>query len=329
LTENNILILSAKDVAACLDMPSAIEAMKGAFTQLSSHEAKVPLRTQLPIEKANGTALFMPVYMPGNRLIGLKTVTVFGNNPRKNLPLIHALVQILDADTGRPLALMDGEVLTAIRTGAASGLATSLLAREDAHTVTIIGAGVQGRTQLEAVCAVRSIKTVHVISRSRESAEKFAKEMSEKLGIEILVSDLETALPASQVICTATTSSTPVFQDDMIVPGTHINGVGSYRPDMCEVPADTVKRSRVFVDHKEGCWAEAGDLIQPNAAGVISKSHIVAELGEIVPGKKTGRQAPKEITFFKSVGNAVQDVAVGGLILKKAGILGLGTNVPI
>lgn len=329
MNSNEILILSAKEVATCLDMASAIEAMKGAFTQLSSHEAQVPLRTQMPIREAHGTALFMPVYLPRNQQIGLKTVTVFGDNPRNNLPLIHAMVQILDATTGKPLAIMDGEILTAIRTGAASGLATDLLAHDDAHTVTIIGAGIQGRTQLEAVCAVRPIKTAHVISRSRESAQAFARQMSEELSIEVMVTDPETALAASRVICTATTSLTPVFDDLMIKPGTHINGVGSYRPDMCEVPPETVKRARVFVDQIAGCCAEAGDLIQPISAGIITQEHIIAELGEVVPGKKPGRLTPHDITFFKSVGNAVQDLAVGTLILEKAKAMGLGTTVAL
>jgi len=326
---NKILILSAKEVATCLDMASAIEAMKGAFTQLSSHEAQVPLRTQMPIPEARGTALFMPVYLPKNHHIGLKTVTVFENNPQKNLPLIHAMMQILDAETGKPLAIMDGEILTAIRTGAASGLATDFLALEDAHTVTIIGAGIQARTQLEAVCAVRPIKTAHVISRSTQNAQIFAKEMAKKLSIEVSVTDPATALAASQVICTATTSLTPVFEDAMITAGTHINGVGSYRSDMCEVPSETVKRARVFVDQKAGCCAEAGDLIQPITAGIITKDHIIAELGELLPGKKPGRLTPTDITFFKSVGNAVQDLAVATLILEKAKTMGLGTTVAL
>ncbi len=326
---NEILILSATDVATCLDMASAIEAMKGAFTQLSSHEAQVPLRTQMPISQAHGTALFMPVYLPRNQQIGLKTVTVFEDNPQNNLPLIHAMVQILDATTGKPLAIMDGEYLTAMRTGAASGLATDLLAHEDAHTVTIIGAGIQGRTQLEAVCAVRPIKTAHIISRSSENAQAFARQMSERLSIEVLVSKPEMAMAVSQVVCTATTSLTPVFEDPMIKPGTHINGVGSYRPDMCEVPPETVKRARIFVDQKTGCCAEAGDLIQPISAGIITQDHIIAELGEVVAGKKQGRLNTSDITFFKSVGNAVQDLAVGTLILKKAKNMGLGKTVPL
>ncbi len=310
-------------------MVSAIEAMKSAFSQLSSHEAKVPLRTQMPIPEARGTALFMPVYLPGNQQIGLKTVTVFEDNPRHNLPLIHAMVQILDGTTGKPLAIMDGELLTAMRTGAASGLATDLLAHEDAHTVSIIGAGIQGRTQLEAVCAVRPIKKAHIISRSRTGAQAFAKQMAEKLSIEVSVTDPATALPASQVICTATTSLTPVFEDAMISSGTHINGVGSYRPDMCEVPPGTVKRARVFVDQKAGCCAEAGDLIQPITVGIITEAHIVAELGQLVLGNKPGRLSQNDITFFKSVGNAVQDLAAATLILEKAKTLGLGVTVPL
>lgn len=329
MTVKQIRILSAADVDQCLEMSDAIQAMEAAFAQLSAGEAQVPLRTQLPVAAVEGTALFMPVYLPGNQRIALKTVTVFPRNPDRNLPLIHAMVQVLDGVTGAPLALMDGEVLTALRTGAAGGLATRLLAREDADTAAVIGAGVQGRTQLSAVCAVRPIRKAWVLDRSQDAAQSFAFEMSDRLGIPVEAANSPDVLSQARVICTATTSLEPVFQDHRISDGVHINAVGAYRPDMCEIPSETVQRARVIVDQVEGCRAEAGDLIQPIEAGIISSDHIKGELGEVVSGSLPGRQNPDQITLFKSVGNAVQDLAAASLVLDRAEARGLGTRVGI
>lgn len=316
--------LSAADVAQCMDIAAAIRAMGDAFAQLSAGRAVSPLRVNLPVREAGGTALFMPSYLPDTGRVGLKIVTVFPGNRQKGLPPIDALVTVLSGATGRPLAVMDGEHLTALRTGAASGLATDLLARKDASTVMVFGAGVQARTQLEAVCAVRPIRQAWVYDPEIQRAEAFALVMTKKLGLAVTAAQSPSVVAQAHVVCTATPATAPVFDDADIAPGTHINGIGSYTPQMVEVPAQTVRRAWVVVDQREACLAEAGDLRQPLDAGLIGPEHIRAEIGEIAAGLKPGRPDDAAVTFFKSVGNAVQDLAVASLVLDEAEKRGLG-----
>jgi alanine dehydrogenase len=329
MTSKTLRFFSAEDVGKALKMDQAIEAMKEAFIQLSAGAATVPPRVPIDIARQNATALFMPVYLPGIEKIGLKVVTVFGNNPPRGLPLIYALVAVFDGNTGSPLAVMDGEYLTALRTGAASGLATDLLARQEAHTVAIFGAGRQGRTQLEGVATVRAIRQVYVIDPDSARAAAFATEMSDRLGLRIDAADSTEVLGEVDVICTATTSAKPVFADDKLKAGVHINGVGSFKPSLCELPPETVVRAKVVVDSLASCLSEAGDLIMPIERGLITRDHIYAEIGEIAAGKKVGRSSEEEITIFKSVGNAVQDLAAAARVLEAAQRLNLGIEVKL
>ena len=325
-----IRILSREDVQQALPMEQAIEAIKAAFAQLSTGQADVPLRAALEVPRHNGVTLFMPGYLAEDDQMAVKIVSVFNDNPTKGLPLIHALVVVVDATTGRPAAVMDGTVLTALRTGAASGAATDLLARRDVHTAAVFGAGAQGRTQLEAVCAVRPIREARVYDVALERAAAYADEMSQRLSLPVEVAETPAqAVRQADVICTATTSSSPVFEDGDVRPGTHINAVGAYTPHMQEVPAETVLRARVVIDYREASLAEAGDLLIPLGQGLMTEDHIYAELGEIVAGRKTGRASSQEITLFKSVGVAVQDVAAAGAVLEAARRLGLGTELAL
>jgi ornithine cyclodeaminase/alanine dehydrogenase-like protein (mu-crystallin family) len=284
---------------------------------------------KMEMPETGGEALFMPVHLPDDRRLGLKVVTLFPGNPKKGLPVIHALVLVLNGETGAPLAVMDGEVLTALRTGAASGLATDLLAPESARCAAVVGAGVQGRTQLEGVCAVRPVERALVLDQDPARAEAFAARMEQALGLPVRPVQESAALHEADVICTATPSASPVFEDRDIRPGCHINAVGSYRPDMCEIPADTVARARVVVDSLESCLKEAGDLIQPMKTGRIEQAHMGTELGEIAAGLRTGRTAPEEVTLFKSVGNAVQDLAAAKRILDRLEGMDAGTVVSL
>ncbi|NIO72371.1 MAG: hypothetical protein GTN71_25945 [Anaerolineae bacterium] len=326
-------VLSQNDVRQAVSMAQAIEIVKGAFTQLSAGQAVVPIRTQLEVARHEGITLFMPAYLQESDDLGVKIVSVFPHNLEMGLPTIHALVAVVDAETGCPAAVMDGTYLTALRTGAASGAATDLLARTDTRVATVFGAGAQGRTQLEAVCQVRDIEKAWVYDINREAAEEYAKEMRERGGcipgdITVASSSAE-AVREADVICTATTSSTPVFADADLKAGVHINAIGAFTPEMQEVPEETIKRARLVVDSREACWAEAGDLIIPRHKGLISESDIYAELGEIAAGMKRGRENDEEITFFKSVGNAVQDVSVARKVLEEASRLGLGLEVEL
>ncbi|MFQ5434891.1 MAG: ornithine cyclodeaminase family protein [Anaerolineae bacterium] len=327
-----MLILNAADVRRALPMKAAIAAMKRAYAAFSAGRVEAPLRTHLPVASQEAAALFMPAFVQDEDgdALAVKVVSLFPGNPAQGLPLIHAAVLVLDAANGRPQALLEGGTLTAIRTGAASGAATDLLARSDSRVAAIFGAGVQSRTQLEAICAVRPIETVFVFDPSQEKAAVFADEMAGvgDIPMDVRVADSPgTAVRHADIICCATTATAPVFDDADLKPGVHINGVGSYTPAMQEIPAETVARARVVVDSRAACLAEAGDLIQPIQAGLFTAGHIWAELGEIVVGKRDGRAAPNQITCFKSVGIAVQDAVAAQTALKTAHDLGLGQTV--
>lgn len=328
-----IKILSRSDVSQAVTMAQAIRAVKKAFIQLSSGKAEVPLRTHIPVKKAKGGTLIMPAYLTDNSILGAKIVSIFPGNKRKKLPTIHALVVVLDAMTGRPKAFMDGTYLTSLRTGAASGVATSLLARKNARVATIFGAGIQGRTQLEAVCTVRPIEKVWVYDVITKAARDYVREMKTRgspVPVNIFVArSAREAVREADIICTATTSFRPVFSDSDLKPGAHINGVGSYTPEMQEIPARTVVRSKVVVDSLQASLAEAGDLLISIEGGLISDKHIHGEIGEVAAGKIPGRESEGETTFFKSVGLAVQDMAVAELALRRAEALGLGFEVEI
>ncbi len=323
-------ILSANDVRKALPMADAIEGMKSAYAQLSGHQATVPLRTHMAFEEHQGTTLVMPAYLKENSALAVKVASIYPENISRNEPVVYAIVLLLDGKTGRPQAIMEGSSLTAIRTGAASGAATDLLARKEARVVAILGSGVQARTQLEAVCAVREIREVRVYSTTPENTKAFAREMQQQGPIPDNVTAMtsaESAVRGADIICAATTSSKPVFEYSWLAPGVHINGIGSFLPSMQEIDEETVKRAMVVVDSREAVLVEAGDLLIPLQAGTINESHIHAELGEIVSGLKPGRTDPRQITFFKSVGVAVQDVVAGQLALQNAKPQNLGTVV--
>ncbi|MCJ7578916.1 MAG: hypothetical protein MUP98_00095 [Candidatus Aminicenantes bacterium] len=328
-----IKILSQENVKQAITISEAISAVRDAFIQLSAQEAIVPMRSQIQIAKKNGISLFMPAYLENSHSLGAKIVSVFPANPSKNLPTISAVVIVLDADTGRPQAILDGTFLTALRTGAASGVATDLLARQDASTAAVFGAGTQGRTQIEAVCTVRTIEKIWIYDPDLSAAEKCVQELKEKgapFPQDISpASSPEQAASQADIICTATTSCLPVFDNEFIKQGVHINGVGSYTPEMQEIPSETVVRAKVFVDSVSAIWEEAGDLIIPLQKGLIQKSHIRGELGEVASGTISGRESAEDITFFKSVGVAVQDVAVAQIILQAAEKFGLGLDVDL
>jgi ornithine cyclodeaminase/alanine dehydrogenase-like protein (mu-crystallin family) len=310
-------ILSADEVRSALPMRDAIDAMREGFIALSSGKATVPVRAAMSIP--SGVMLYMPAYINGEPISTVKVVSVIPGNAERGLPVVNASVMVMDAETGLPVALLDGTSLTAIRTGAGSGLATDLLARENARILGVIGAGAQARTQIEAVCTVRDIKEIRVYSP--HSAAQLADELRGQYEVDIIFSSsAHDAAYGADVIVAATNSKTPVITAADIAPGTHINGVGSFTPDMQEIPADIVTMARIVVDHRESVWEEAGDLIIPRDQGLITEDNIYAELGEIAAGKLAGRQSDDEITFFKSVGNAVQDAAAAARVLKAAAV---------
>ncbi|RMF90922.1 MAG: hypothetical protein D6741_16485 [Planctomycetota bacterium] len=325
----NVRVLSASDVAKALPMREAIEAMREAFASLAAGEAIVPERARIDVAEPPGTALFMPAYSAKAGAVTVKTVSLFPQNRERGLPLISGLVCVFDGETGSPRALLEAASLTAIRTGAVSGLATDLLASPDAETAAVFGAGTQGRTQLQAVCAVRPIRRAWVYDVSPAAAERFAREMAESLSIDVQVADCPTcALKESRIVCTATVSDRPVFADDAVLPGVHINAVGSYKRTVQEIPDETVARSWVVVDHRPAAMAEAGDILGPLDRKRITPDHIRAELGELVRGSVSppGNGA---VTLFKSVGVAVQDLFAAVVALRNAERMNLGTTISL
>jgi alanine dehydrogenase len=327
-----MLILNMEDVRRALPMDQAIGAMKAAYASLSNGTAVVPLRTRINIPKSDALSLFMPAFVSSQDgdALAIKVVSLFPTNPSRGLAYIQAAVLVFDSETGQAIALLEGGTLTAIRTGAASGAAVDLLAREDSKIVAVFGAGAQGRTQLEAACTARKIETAYIFDSSSDKAKFFAEEMKGRISIPKdiqIASSAKEAIEQADIICTATTSQKPVFNDNDVKPGTHISAVGSYTPDMQEVPAETLQRAKIFVDSRSASLAEAGDLIQPMGAGVFDESHICGELGEVISGKIPGRQTAEEITYFKSVGIAVQDAMAAQVALKNAREMKIGTEV--
>lgn len=324
------LVLNRAEVESLLSMEQAIEAVEEAFREHHAGRVDMPVRVGVKVPEQDAVVLYMPAYIGGMKALGAKIVSVYPHNPaRYKKPLIMATVLLNDAETGEILSIMDGTYLTAMRTGAVSGVASKYMARREASTVGIFGAGAQGRTQLLALCAVRKIRRAIVYDISPEASHAFAKEMEARLGIEVIpASEPRQAAENVDIISCATTSPTPVFEDEWLAEGTHINGVGSYTPEMQEIPPATVSRARVVVDVREAALKEAGDLIIPLDGGLITADHIYAELGEIVSGKP-GRLNPKEITFFKSVGQAIQDVSTALKVYCLAKERGVGRDVAL
>lgn len=322
--------INAQEIEALLTMDEAITAVEEGFRQLALGDVAMPQRVGIAVAEKGGWGAAMPAYVGGGiDGLGLKLVTIYPNNPaRHGLPAILATLLLLDPHSGQLLAVMDAAALTAVRTGAASGVATRYLARQDAQTALIFGPGVQGRDQLAAVCAVRPIQQAWVVGRRPESAAAFAREMSQRLGLAVeATQDVQAAVQAADVIVAATSANDPLFDGRWLRPGVHINGVGSHTPTAREVDTVTVQRAKVVTDQTSACLAEAGDLIIPIQAGAFTEAQIHAQLGEIVAGLRPGRTDDGQITFFKSVGLAIQDVAVAAAIYRKAVATGKGQGL--
>ena len=323
-----LLALSADDLRRALPMPDAIETMKDAFAALSSGEADVPLRTVLDVPSHGAVSLAMPAHLPG-RGLGTKLVSVFPPNREQGKAVVNGLVIALDPTTGEPLALTDGTFLTAWRTGAASGAATDMLAKPDARVAALIGCGAQAQTQALAIDAVRDLDVLRVYARTARNVEAFIETMAPQLRARLEASpDPEHAVQGADIVCTATTSSNPVFNGHHLAPGCHVNGVGSYHAQMQEVDAVTVQRSRVFVDQRLAAEAEAGDLLIAEQEGVTQRDQWT-ELGDVVRGEASGRQDAEEVTFFKSVGNAVQDIAALARAVERCRVEGWGRELEL
>jgi len=324
-----ILILDNQQIRDLLPMADCIELMADALSSLARGEVHQPLRTIIRPTGARGLLGLMAAYRSGEQgSFGLKAICVFPENPAQGKDAHQGAVMLFSRETGELLALMNASAITAIRTAAVSAVATRLLAREDAQQLAIIGAGVQARTHLVALSLVRSIKHARVACRNIEHAEQLVEEMQPNFSftIEPAKSNKE-AVRGADMIVTATSSLEPVINKDWISPGAHVNAIGTHSPGSREVDSATMGGARIFVDRRESALNESGDYLLAAKEGLVSPESIIGEIGELLIGKKTGRTAPNEITLFKSLGLAIEDVACADYLYRKAQTQSAGTWV--
>lgn len=325
-----MLVLTAAEMKKVCTMAQAVEACDLALKMYSAGKAEVPLRANINVEAYKGQSLYMPGFVGGSDALGVKIVSVYPLNIDKGLPSVPATMVTLDAKTGMVSALMDGDWLTRLRTGAVCGAATRLLAREDARVMLVVGTGGQAFTQVEAVLTVRSgLEKVWVSDIDEARADGFVKKLSDELGHFGVVferaADLDTAVAEADVITTVTTSKTPVFNGTAVKPGCHINAVGSYTPEMSELPPEVLLKADLVVIDTPDALQESGDLIKPKEVGIFSFDEIKT-YGELA-ACGNGRRSSEQITIFETVGSAVLDVVTAAVIEAGAREKGLGREI--
>jgi len=324
-----ILILSQADVENLLPMAECITVMDEALSSLARGEMHQPLRQVVHPPGADGIIAMMPSFRYGaDAIFGLKAICVFPKNAETGKDAHQGGVLLFRGDTGEPMAFMNASAITAIRTAAVTAVATRVLSREDASELAIIGAGVQARSHLEAIACVRKLKRARVVSRNPEHAKALAEEMGGRFEFPIeSVPSAQEAILGADIIVTVTTSKEPVVQREWLTPGSHINAIGTYSPRAREIDTATMVEATLFVDRRESALNEAGDYLVAAAAGAITPNHIHAELGEVLIGSASGRSSSDEITLFKSLGLAVEDLAAADYVFRKAQREQVGTWV--
>lgn len=331
----NILILNENDIKKVFSMKDAIQADKDALEFYSRGESNIPLRTNIDIPEQNGQSLYMPGYSSGANALGVKIVSVYPDNVKKGLNSVPATMVLVDHETGEVSSIMDGTYLTRIRTGAVSGAATDILAREDSKIFTIFGTGGQAETQIESILTVRDIEEVRVFDIKKERADSFVERMSKKFANKfkakfITVVDSDDAVEGADIITCVTTAKTPVFNGKLVKKGAHINGVGSYTPDMQEIDDYTVCHAdKVYVDTKDGVLNESGDFIILMKQNKFSEDDVTGELGEVIIGKAPSRESQDEITLFKTVGSSILDIVTAKRIYENAMEKGIGKIIEL
>lgn len=324
------LILRESHLRDLLTMRDLVPRMERALAALSTGGAVQPLRVVVPVEGHRGFLAAMPAYLRQQEALGLKAVSVYSENADRGLPTHLATILLLDARTGTLLAVMDGRLVTEMRTGAVSAAATKRLARPDARVLAILGAGVQARSHLEALAEAHPPAEVRVWTRTRAHAEAFAAMARARFGLRASATgSAEEAVRGADVICTVTASQTPVLKGAWLNPGTHINAVGAPRPDWRELDTEAVARARLFVDSREAAVSEAGDIVIPMREGAITAAHVQAEIGQVFAGTHAGRRTPGEVTLFKSLGQAVEDVATAQFAYEQARARSVGEELTL
>ncbi len=322
-------LLSKNDVMKALNMNDTIDILEKAFTDLSDGKAVMPLRTPILMPDHNGLALFMPAYLKGIGALGAKIVTVYKDNlPKYNLPTILGTIILLDEKTGAPIAIMDGGYITAMRTGGVSGLATRLLARKDAKVHALFGTGGMAKTHAWAIDCARNIEKLILFSLDPiEKKEAFKKSLQEIIKCEISFADnAKDAVNQADIVTLITSAKDPIIDGDWIKPGTHINGAGSHAPAMRELDTKSVIKSKVICDLIDACKPEAGDFIIPVQEGNWNWNKVHGSLGDLITKKIAGRENEEEITLFKSVGIAIQDISTAFHVYQKASEMNVGVD---
>lgn len=325
-----MLLLSENQIATLIDLDELIAALSQAHIQYSTGRAVMPVRLVVPLPQIGGRITSMPGYLSQEQALGMKVVTYFQNNPKRGLPAILATIMLFSQETGKMLAAMDGTYVTTVRTACASALATRCLANPETPVLGIIGAGVQARAHIRALRRVRELSHIKIYSPSGTSGAKIKADCEKETGITIeVVPNPEQAVRDSDIVLTVSTATEPVLRAEWLKPGAHVNAVGSHRPDLREIDGATLCRSLVVVDARAAIMAECGDVLLAIKEKSFSEQGIHAEIGEVLAGTKTGRSSAAEITLFKSVGIAIQDVATAQLVYRKALERQVGTNVEI
>jgi len=324
-----ILILDSEHIRELLPMRDCIELMADALSSLARSEVFQPLRTIIRPPEARGLLGLMPAYRTGDHgAFGMKAICVFPGNPAIGKDAHQGAVMLFSRDTGEMIALVNASEITAIRTAAVSAVATRLLSREDAHELAIIGAGVQARTHFAALDVVREITQARVACRNIEHAQELVREMQPRFSFPIkAVETNEEAVRGADLIVTATSSQEPVLNKDWISAGAHVNAIGTHSPNSREIDSATMAAARIFVDRRESALNEAGDYLLAAKEGLIDADSIVGEIGELLIGTKHGRNSVNEITLFKSLGLAIEDVACAEYLYQKALSQNFGTWV--
>ncbi len=320
-----VRILNQAEVTALLPMAECVEVMDGALRTLAAGGAVLPLRTVLRLPDGQGVFGVMPAHLSAPASLGLKAIAVFPGNDGTEFDSHQGLVILFDIEHGFPIAIMDASSITAIRTAAVSGVATRALARPDAGDLAVLGSGVQARTHLEAMAVVRPLRRVRAWSPNPERLSGYCRWARERLGVTVEAArSPREAVVGADIICTTTASRTPVVDGDWLSEGAHVNAVGSSLPKARELDTLAVVRGRLFVDRMESALNEAGDFLIPLAEGAITDQHIKGELGDVLVGRLPGRTAPGEVTIFKSLGIAVEDLAAAHHVLRAAEARGVG-----
>ena len=323
-------ILTQSEVTDLLPMRECIALMEDALASLSRGEVTLPLRSIMRVPNTRDVFGMMPAHSSALPVFGVKLITVFPGNHGTNLDSHQGAVLLFDGQSGTLSAMMDASSITAIRTAAVSAVATRLLAREDASALALIGSGVQARTHLEAIALVRKLSAVRVYSRSAEHGATFARWARRDLGIDVEVAaTAELAVRSSDIVCTVTSSRDPVVQGAWLSPGMHLNVVGASQPDARELDSDAVERCRLFADRRESLVNESADYLVPLREGRITEQHVAGEIGEILIGTVKGRRSADEITLFKSLGLAVEDLASAAHVYERAERENVGVTVAL